>query len=278
MKSIEYNNLHTFDCSQFSFFFDDIVIGCLDISELCREAYVTLRISSATCSCNFRMLAYFTIWISRTMRKQIVLSPLIPWLVEGVDLVVLWGSLMLLPEDVDLVCTILSVNSSNHSGKSCNRFLDARVIACKSRVFFLCIQQEILLNSQGVLHSIVQELKISTKLLHVQGAMLTIMNYVFDLLSTCMITHSSTQSIRSQTIVQLVCPLKIFTSDEYFQICHVDCSLFVGENRSVRRIFSSRKSRHVDGFPDSSGDKSVLLIICIDEPESTKNVVVCIDG
>ena len=62
------------------------------------------------------------------------------------------GSLMLLPEDVDLVCTILSVNSSNHSGKSCNRFLDARVVSCSSRVFFLCFQLDLLLNSQGVLH------------------------------------------------------------------------------------------------------------------------------
>ena len=48
---------------------------------------------------------------------------------EGPDEVILEDALLLLPNDVDLASTKISVNSINHSGKSYNRLPDARVVS-----------------------------------------------------------------------------------------------------------------------------------------------------
>ena len=44
------------------------------------------------------------------------------------------GQKMLVPDDFESLSTKFSVNSSNHSSKSCNRSLGACVVSCSSRV------------------------------------------------------------------------------------------------------------------------------------------------
>ena len=76
------------------------------------------------------------------MRKQIVFSLLMPWLVEDLDVVVLEDLCCHCQKMLILVPPSFFVNSSNHSGKSCNRFLHARVVSCSSGVNSLMLSAD----------------------------------------------------------------------------------------------------------------------------------------
>ena len=83
---------------------------------------------------------------------------------------------------------------------------------------------------------------------------------VFELLSTRMNTHF----LRPGSV------LKELDRDEHVQVFHVDYALLGCVNWPSRRHDSRGKSTHFD-CSNSSGDTSVMLITCIEAPETTTN-------
>ena len=57
---------------RFSFFVEDLVVGCADIRELGRTEYVAFGIESAQSPCNLRSLANLATWIVGKVCKYVV--------------------------------------------------------------------------------------------------------------------------------------------------------------------------------------------------------------
>ena len=82
------------------------------------------------------------------------------------------GSLLSLPEDVDLGPTKCSVNFLNHSGRSCTRLHDARVVSRSSGVDSLVVSADFSSELEGCASLDTPRTTISTNLSHLQGTTL----------------------------------------------------------------------------------------------------------